>query len=304
MPELEPLDPIEVAMADLMSMPLDKFTAARDRLAGEAKQNGDDLVAAAVTRLRKPTLGLWALNQLGRTNADGVEMLLGAGTRVRRAQAAALRREAGATAEMRAASEEQRRAEDRLVDSAADVLGRAGRAAPEETMRRLRQALGAVASGDEATRDRLRRGAFLAEPTPAGFDSLASLGLEGGSDGPGLRVLPDPVSRPASGDKSDARARAMARASAATTEQEKALREVAKLGRLLEEASGEAGRLGADSERLAREAEAVGDALARALRLVANVDARLAAAKRRATDLGAAAARATAALRDGPSAQE
>src|SRR5437868_2942872 len=48
----------------LYQVPLDEFTAARDALAARLKAAGDAPGAAAIKRLRKPSLPAWAANQI------------------------------------------------------------------------------------------------------------------------------------------------------------------------------------------------------------------------------------------------
>lgn len=64
------------AIDDLYELPLDEFTAARNRL---AKELGDKDVA----KLRKPSAAAWALNQAARTNKGDVARFLHAAANVR-----------------------------------------------------------------------------------------------------------------------------------------------------------------------------------------------------------------------------
>src|SRR5207249_4123605 len=81
------------------ALPTD-FTGARNDLARRLKQAGQVEAAAGVKQLRKPTVPLWAVNQLARRHPDDVRALLDAGERLRVAQQAALR---GETEELRTA---------------------------------------------------------------------------------------------------------------------------------------------------------------------------------------------------------
>jgi hypothetical protein len=61
------------------------FVVARDELVAELRAQGRDDDAASVKALRKPTLALWALNQLADRDPEGVGELLDAGRELRAA---------------------------------------------------------------------------------------------------------------------------------------------------------------------------------------------------------------------------
>src|SRR5947208_10683617 len=66
------------------------FVAARDQLVRELKASGDKEGAAAVKALKRPTVALWALNQVARQQPDAVDALVAAAADARAAQAAVL----------------------------------------------------------------------------------------------------------------------------------------------------------------------------------------------------------------------
>ena len=82
---------LETELDRLYGLPLDEFTSARNELAGRLKKAGQGDAAEAVHALRKPSVALWAVNQLARRNEEGLKALLDAGRALRRAQEQALR---------------------------------------------------------------------------------------------------------------------------------------------------------------------------------------------------------------------
>src|SRR5439155_128287 len=69
---------LEQELDGLYGLPLDEFTAARNRLARTLAQEGDPR-AEEVRRLPKPTPAVWAINQLARREPRAVRRLLSAG---------------------------------------------------------------------------------------------------------------------------------------------------------------------------------------------------------------------------------
>jgi hypothetical protein len=83
----DPKEPRRVARADeLYGLPLDQFTAARDRLAKSLREAGDPDAAAQVKALRKPNTTVWATNQLVRRFPRKMEAFFKASDRLRAAQ--------------------------------------------------------------------------------------------------------------------------------------------------------------------------------------------------------------------------
>jgi hypothetical protein len=145
-----------------------EFTRARDDLAQRLKQAGQVAAAADVKQLRKPTVPLWAVNQLARRHPDDVRALLDAGERLRVAQQAALR---GEGEELRAATAEERKVLHGLTQLGAEVLREAGHSAdPKRIADTLR-----AAAVDEAGRELLRRGRLSEELEASGFGGFAGM---------------------------------------------------------------------------------------------------------------------------------
>ena len=120
-------DDLERRIDELYALPLDRFTAARDALAGELRDAGDRSAAEGVKALRKPVVAAWALNALGREDPDAVAELLELGKQLRRAHRQAL--SGGDVEALRRANDERRRLVGRLARRASEILERSGMAA-------------------------------------------------------------------------------------------------------------------------------------------------------------------------------
>ena len=153
--------------AELLALPLDEFTAARNRKSRELKGAGHSDLAAELASLRKPGLPLWAVNRLSDTSA-----VL---TRVRDAAARVLEAQScvGSPAELLAASERYERELDSASEAVGAVLEREGHPAAPETLRRARDMVRNAALTGGETWDRLAAGALMSEPNP--FDPFTAV---------------------------------------------------------------------------------------------------------------------------------
>jgi hypothetical protein len=168
---------VEKAIDDLYGKPLDKFTPARDALVRELRKAGDKAAADEVKRLRKPTVSAWAINQLARKERMRIRSLLVAGEKLRKAHAELLG--GGRPAEVRQASDAERKAIDHLVSSAATILSQAGHSASESALERVATTLRAAAV-DEDGRAALERGRLTRDLDPTGFGPLDLTAKPGG----------------------------------------------------------------------------------------------------------------------------
>jgi hypothetical protein len=161
---------LDEALDELYGASLDEFVSERTRLA--KKLDGDDVKTFA--KLRKPSVGAWALNQLARRNRRDVDLLLDAGHRLRQAQAGVLR------GEERETFEQARRTEvDALkrLTAAAERLLRAERGtAPASVLTQVNEGLRAAAITEEG-RELLARGRFVEPPRSSGFEAYAGIDL-------------------------------------------------------------------------------------------------------------------------------
>ena len=77
--------------SDLYGLPLERFTEERNALAKKLRQEGRREQATEVSKLRKPSMAAWAVNQLVRTQRREVEALFKSGDGLQSAQAKLLK---------------------------------------------------------------------------------------------------------------------------------------------------------------------------------------------------------------------
>ena len=77
---------------ELADVPPEEFVAARDELARQLKADGKADEAAAVKKLRKPTVAQWLIEQVRRHHTDALDALRTASSEVAQAQEAAITR--------------------------------------------------------------------------------------------------------------------------------------------------------------------------------------------------------------------
>lgn len=166
---------ITSAMRDLYSLPPEEFIAGRDRLAGELKDAGKAEDAAAIKKLRKPSIVAWAVNAAARDRPEDVEGLREAGQALRRAQRKAL--SGGGGEDLRRATDERRVLIGSLTDAGVAAIGARGAA--------HRDAIAATldaASVDDELGQRLQAGVLDRDAKPtAGFGAIEGFEvLQGG----------------------------------------------------------------------------------------------------------------------------
>jgi hypothetical protein len=74
---------LDTVADELYGLPPDAFTPTRDTRAADARSAGDRGLAAAITKLRRPTTGAWLANLLARERSDQVSELLDLGAEMR-----------------------------------------------------------------------------------------------------------------------------------------------------------------------------------------------------------------------------
>ena len=159
----------------LYSLPPEEFTAARDRLAGELKEAGETDRAAAVKKLRKPSIVAWAVNAVARDRPEDVEALRSAGQALRRAQRKAL--SGGGGEDLRSATDDRRALVGSLTDAGVAAIGARGSAHRDAIASTLD-----AASIDDELGALLQAGVLEREATPtAGFGAIEGFEvLQGG----------------------------------------------------------------------------------------------------------------------------
>jgi len=159
---------LEAELDELYAAPPENFIRARNDLAQRLKQAGQVDIAARVKQLRKPTVPLWAVNQLARRHHDEVRALLDAGDRLRAAQQAALRGEAE---ELRTATADERKVLRSLTQRGQELLRETGHSTdPKRIVGTLR-----AAAVDPAGRELLEQGRLSEDLEARGSDALAGM---------------------------------------------------------------------------------------------------------------------------------
>jgi hypothetical protein len=169
---MRPLATLEREIDRLYALPLDEFTSARNELARRLKNEGEKDTAEEVAALVKPSVPVWAINQLARRDKAALRALLDAAAKLRKAQERALA--GGDSDALRAAQTAEREAIRDLTQKAGGILEEAGRPASRAILERIRSTLGAAALA-EPIRSALKAGRLTDEVEMSGFDALAGI---------------------------------------------------------------------------------------------------------------------------------
>jgi hypothetical protein len=154
---------------DLYGLPLEEFTKARNELARELAGRGDREEAEAVRGLKKPSVPVWAINQLARRRAEHVQELIELEDALRRAH--------GESEEsFRDALAAERAAVGKLVQEAASILAESGHSGSDAMLDRVTSTLPAAAAHPEH-RQELVAGRLTEELEPPGFEALVGVRL-------------------------------------------------------------------------------------------------------------------------------
>jgi hypothetical protein len=159
-------------LEDLFARPLAEFTQARNELARRLRKAGQEEAAARVQGLKKPSVPVWAVNQLARKYPDDVRELVDAGARLRKAQQAAFR--GGGTDAVREATVAERSAARMLTRLAHEVIAGEGRPATRAVTERIGSLLRSAAIDPEAAQ-LLAAGRLTEEVESTGFGAVAGI---------------------------------------------------------------------------------------------------------------------------------
>jgi hypothetical protein len=214
-----------VDVADLYHGPLDEFVARRTALARDTRSR-DPSAAAAIGKMRKPPVPVWAIDQLAADRPELVVELLAAAADARDVQRAV----AGQTdtrEDLSRASARLRDTVETAARAAEHVLEQAGIAGSEGMGRRIRTTLQSAATGSGAERLALWRGSLDHEVAPSGFGTAGSPEIDcaelAAVIAPLRHVGPKDRSRPATArTRPDSDAVARAAAERAATKQDEA----------------------------------------------------------------------------------
>jgi hypothetical protein len=157
-------------LTDLYRGPLDEFVARRTRLVRETRPT-DPSAAQDIGKVRKPSVSVWAIDQLAIDHEQQLLELLAAGADAKDSQqAVAGQLETRET--LLVAAGRLRDAVESAARAADDVLENAGHVRGDETARRIRATLQSAATGTAAERLALWRGTLDHEVASSGFGAL------------------------------------------------------------------------------------------------------------------------------------
>lgn len=152
------------AADELYGLAPEDFTAARDERVRAARAGGDRALAAALAKLRKPTVTAWVLNLLVRDQPEVAEQLVELGAELRRAQA-----ELSGPA-LKELTQQRQRLVSALVRSAGRIAARAGHRVSAATSYELEQTLHA-ALADPAVAAEIGSGRLVKPTSRTGFEA-------------------------------------------------------------------------------------------------------------------------------------
>ncbi len=152
---------IDAAAESLYGAPLDQFTTERKRLADERKRAGDKAGAATITKLGKPNLSAWAINQLYRHARVELDALFAVGEQLREGDLSA--------------TGEHQVTLNRVRARGAELLTAAGHAASETTLRRVTMTLQALSATGTFEPD--PPGQLVGDRDPPGFEAHAGMAI-------------------------------------------------------------------------------------------------------------------------------
>lgn len=154
-----------------------EFVGVRDRLAAEARDQGEGELASEIKKLRRPGMAAHAVNLLVWRESERVGRLVELGERMRAAQRN-LRGE-----EVRQLDEERSALQAELVDRAVELTGGGGRSLGEQARRQVEQTLHAAVSDPDSARQ-VCSGGLTASVEYSGFglDEVSAAALRNRSD--------------------------------------------------------------------------------------------------------------------------
>lgn len=155
---------IDALAAELFAGPLNEFTPRRNAKAKELKAAGQDELARELAALKKPSLPLWAVNQLAARDRGRLDRLRDAAQAVAKVQVAATAGRPNAAQDLRAALEAFRRQLEAAAELAGAALRESGHPAGDEAVRRIGDMLRLAALQGGETWRSLGQGAMATEP--------------------------------------------------------------------------------------------------------------------------------------------
>jgi hypothetical protein len=157
---------------ELYGLPLERFTDERNALAKRLRQAGRRDEAAEVSKLRKPSVAAWAVNQLVRTQKRELGALFKAGDALQKAQQDVLAGRADA-GELRSAADAERTALEALIAKGRGLLSAEGHELAPAKLEQVSETLHAAAI-EERARAEVREGCLVRELRHVGLGTLGA----------------------------------------------------------------------------------------------------------------------------------
>ena len=154
-PYARPVD-LMAAADELYALRPEEYVPRRTSLAADAKQVGDKELAAAITKLQKPTTAAWVVNVLVRHDPDQVEQVLALGSALRDAQ------ESMAGDQLRELGRQRRQLVAAVSRQARGLAAELGQKIGDSVARQVEETLHAAMVDEDAAR--AVRTAFLVKP--------------------------------------------------------------------------------------------------------------------------------------------
>lgn len=175
------------AADELYGLPPEEFTAARDEKVRAARDDGDRALAAAIGKLRKPTVTAWVLNLLVREQPEVGDQLIELGADLRQAQ------ENLSGPALKELTVQRSKVVSALVRSARRIASREGHQVTQSTSFELEQTLHA-ALADPGVAEQVAAGRLVKATSRTGLESALgeAPAEEQKPSRPRLRVVRDP----------------------------------------------------------------------------------------------------------------
>lgn len=147
---------------DLFETPPEGFVKARNALAKELKSEGDTEASARITKLKRPSGPVWAINQLARNQPGEVERFL---------EIQSSLAEIGGGRRLNELAAERRKVVGRLTQLAGKLLKSSGQTATTQTLQRIGATL--LAADDPDEQEAIRLGLLTHELEVSGFGGMS-----------------------------------------------------------------------------------------------------------------------------------
>ena len=158
---------LDSVAADLYGLKPGAFTAARDARAADARRDGDKELAAAIKKLKRPSVSAWLANLLVRERPHEVQRLLSLGDGLRQAQ------QQLAGEQLRALSQQRHQVVAALVQEATSLAAAEDQSVSPAAQRELQDTLEAALSDSHAA-EALAAGRLT---VPLSYSGLGTHGL-------------------------------------------------------------------------------------------------------------------------------